>query len=201
MTGVYVTLISGFIGLFGWECSCLAAGTDPLRFGRLANRYASWMQQYFDALADSDVPVVMIHDDIVWTSGGIFRPAWYREYVFPNYKKYFAPLLESGKKVMFCSDGNFDRFIDDIAGGGRARLRLRAPHQPGDDRREVWADSRDHRQRRHAHPAERHTGRNPRRGGALHGMRKGLPGLLHGGRQPHPAQYPGGKRAVLQPGL
>ncbi len=118
MTGVYVTLISGFIGLFGWEQLLLAAGTDPLRFGRLANRYASWIQQYFDALAESTVPVVMIHDDFVWASGGIFRPSWYREYVFPNYKKYIAPLLESGKKVMFCSDGNFDRYIDDIAGTG-----------------------------------------------------------------------------------
>ena len=45
MTGVYVTLISGFIGLFGWDMLLLAAGTDPLRFGSLANRYASWIQQ------------------------------------------------------------------------------------------------------------------------------------------------------------
>jgi len=118
MTGTYVTLISGFIDLFGWEMLLLAAGTDPQRFGELANRYASWMQQYFDALAESDVPVVMVHDDIVWSSGTIFRPSWYREYVFPNYKKYFAPLLDSGKKILFCSDGNFDRYVDDIAQTG-----------------------------------------------------------------------------------
>jgi len=118
MTGVYVTLISGFIGLFGWDMLLLAAGTDPLRFGKLANRYSSWIQQYFDALADSNVPVVMIHDDFVWASGGIFRPAWYREYVFPNYRNYIAPLREAGKKVMFCSDGNFDRYVDDVAAAG-----------------------------------------------------------------------------------
>jgi hypothetical protein len=118
MTGVYVTLVSGFIGLFGWDMLLLAAGTDLERFGELANRYASWIQQYFDALAETDVPVVMVHDDIVWSSGPIFRPAWYRQYVFPNYKKYLAPLLDSGKKVMFCSDGNFNEFIDDIAQTG-----------------------------------------------------------------------------------
>jgi hypothetical protein len=118
MTGIYVTLVSGFIGLFGWEMLLLAAGTDLRRFGNLANRYATWMQQYFDTLAEADVPVVMIHDDIVWASGPIFSPAWYREYVFPNYKKYFAPLLDSGKKIMFTSDGNFDAFVDDIAGTG-----------------------------------------------------------------------------------
>jgi len=118
MTGIYVTLVSGFIGLFGWDMLLLAAGTDLQRFGELANRYASWIQQYFDALAEADVPVVMVHDDIVWSSGPIFQPAWYRQYVFPNYKKYFAPLLEGGKKIMFTSDGNFNEFVDDIAETG-----------------------------------------------------------------------------------
>jgi len=118
MSGVYITLVSGFISLFGWEMLLLAAGTDPKRFGELANRYASWMQQYFNALAETDVPLVMMHDDIVWSSGAIFRPAWYREYVFPNYKKYLAPLLDSGKKVIYCSDGNFTQFVDDIADTG-----------------------------------------------------------------------------------
>jgi hypothetical protein len=118
MTGTYVTLISGFIGIFGWEMLLLAAGTDPERFGALANRYASWMQQYYDALAEADVPLVMMHDDIVWAAGPIFRPDWYREYVFPNYRAYLAPVLESGKKVLFCSDGDFTEFIDDIADAG-----------------------------------------------------------------------------------
>ena len=115
MTGIYVTCISGLIDIFGWEMLLLAAGMDPTSFGEMTNRYASWIRQYFDALAESDVPVVMIHDDIVWTSGAIFRPEWYRKYVFPNYKKYFAPLIESGKKIMFTSDGNYTEFIDDIA--------------------------------------------------------------------------------------
>ena len=118
MTGVYITLVSGFIQLFGWDMLLEAAGTDPVRFGELANRYAGWMQQYYDALAETDVPVVMVHDDIVWASGPVFRPAWYRQYVFPNYRKYFAPLLDSGKKIIFCSDGNFNEFVDDIAACG-----------------------------------------------------------------------------------
>ncbi|MCP4166641.1 MAG: hypothetical protein GY759_12220 [Chloroflexi bacterium] len=118
MTGTYVTLISGFIGLFGWDMLLLAMGVDAERFGAMANRYALWMQQYYDALAETDIPVIMMHDDIVWSSGPFCNPAWYRQYVFPNYKKYLAPLLESGKRVMFCSDGNFNEFIDDIAACG-----------------------------------------------------------------------------------
>jgi hypothetical protein len=118
MSGIYVTLVSGMIGLFGWDLLLTAAGLDPDGFGDLCNRYASWIQQYFNALAEADIPAVMVHDDMVWTSGPIIRPAFYRKYVFPNYKKYIAPLLESGKKVIFTSDGDYSKFIDDVAGCG-----------------------------------------------------------------------------------
>ncbi|HEY5139324.1 MAG TPA: hypothetical protein VIJ25_08420, partial [Methylococcales bacterium] len=103
-TGIYVTCISAFIEIFGWDMFLLAAGTDMKKFGEMTNRYASWVQQYFDTLADTNVPVVMIHDDIVWTSGAFLPPAWYREFVFPNFKKYFAPLREAKKIVLFTSD-------------------------------------------------------------------------------------------------
>jgi len=118
MTGVYVTCISGLIDLLGWNMLLLAIGTDPEKFGKLTNRYALWIQQYFDALAETDVPVVMVHDDIVWASGAFINPKWYREYVFPNYRKYFAPLIAGGKKIMFTSDGDYGEFIDDIAACG-----------------------------------------------------------------------------------
>ncbi len=201
MTGVYVTLISGFIGLFGWDMLLLAAGTDPRRFGALANRYASWIQQYFDALAESNVPVVMIHDDFVWASGPFMRPAWYREFVIPNYRKFVAPLREAGKKVMFCSDGNFDLFVDDIVAAGFRRPRLRAAHPAGADRREVRPDPCHHRQCGYARPPLRPARGHPRRGRTVHEPGPPLPGLFHGRRQPHPAQHAGGKRVVLQRGL
>jgi hypothetical protein len=114
MTGIYVTLISGFIDIFGWDMLLLAAGTDPLAFGGLANQYAEFMLPYFEALADSDAPVVMIHDDMVWSSGPIFSPKWYRQYVFPNYKRFMDPLRQAGKKIIFTSDGNYTEFIDDL---------------------------------------------------------------------------------------
>lgn len=118
MTGIYVTCVSGLIEMFGWDMLLTAAGTDPIRFGEVTGRYAEWMQSYFDALADTDIPIVMIHDDIVWTSGPFLHPEWYRRFVFPHYKKYFAPLRESGKTILFTSDGNYTAFIDDIAACG-----------------------------------------------------------------------------------
>ena len=59
-----------------------------------------------------------VHDDITWTAGAFARPEWYRKYVFPNYKKLFAPLLEAGKKIIFTSDGNYTQFLGDVAGCG-----------------------------------------------------------------------------------
>ncbi len=118
MTGIYVTCMSGLIEIFGWDMLFAAAGLDQAAFGEVTNRYASWIKQYFDALARCKAPVVMIHDDIVWTSGAFMHPDWYRKYIFPNYVKCFAPLLESGKKIIYTSDGSYTQFIDDIAATG-----------------------------------------------------------------------------------
>ncbi len=118
MTGIYITCMSGLIEMFGWEMLLSAAGLDPEGFGELTNRYCSWISQHFAALARCSAPVVMVHDDIVWTSGAFIHPEWYRRYVFPNYKKLFAPLRESGKKIIFTSDGDYTAFVDDIAACG-----------------------------------------------------------------------------------
>ncbi|NQU42419.1 hypothetical protein HQ520_03985, partial [bacterium] len=118
MTGVYVTCVSGLIDIFGWDMLLLAAGVDPKGFGELTDRYCSWVNQYFEALAEADVPAVMIHDDIVWTSGPFIHPDWYRNFVFKNYKKMWAPVIESGKRVTYCSDGDYTMFVDDIAACG-----------------------------------------------------------------------------------
>lgn len=116
--GTYITLVSGLLEIFGWDILLMALGIDANAFGETANRYAKWMQQYYNALAKCDAPVINIHDDIVWTQGAFVHPEWYRKFVFPNYKKYFAPILEAGKKIIFTSDGNYTQFIDDIADCG-----------------------------------------------------------------------------------
>ena len=118
MTGIYVSCMSGLIEILGWEMLLSAAGIDPDGFGALTDRYVNWVKHYFEALADSNVPVVMIHDDIVWTGGPFISPEWYRKYLFTGYKKLFTPLIESGKKIIYTSDGNFTEFIDDVVGCG-----------------------------------------------------------------------------------
>jgi hypothetical protein len=117
-TGIYITCMSGLIDLFGWDMLLTMTGIDPRGMGELTNRYAGWIFQYFDALAACEAPVVMIHDDIVWTSGAFIHPEWYREFIFPNYRRLFKPLIDSGKRILFTSDGDYSEFIDDIASCG-----------------------------------------------------------------------------------
>jgi uroporphyrinogen-III decarboxylase len=118
MTGIYVTCMSGLIEIFGWDILLSAAGINPTGFGEVTDRYVSWIQLYFDALGESEAPVVMVHDDIVWTSGAFLHPDWYRKYIFPNYKKLLLPLIEQGKKIIYTSDGTYTQFVDDIIGVG-----------------------------------------------------------------------------------
>lgn len=118
MTGIYTTLMSGMIAIFGWDMLLLAAGTDPDGFGRVVNRYAAWIGQYYEALAESEAPVIYSHDDMVWTEGAFIHPDWYRRYIFPNLKKLWAPLVDKGKKIIFFCDGNYTEFLDDVAACG-----------------------------------------------------------------------------------
>jgi uroporphyrinogen-III decarboxylase len=59
-----------------------------------------------------------MHDDIVWTSGPVFSPEWYRKHIFPRYREFWKPVREAGKKIIFCADGTWTMFIDDVADAG-----------------------------------------------------------------------------------
>lgn len=117
-SGIYVTCISGMLEMLGWDMLLWAAGEDLERFGDFAIRYSQWISQHFKALAQSDVDMCMIHDDMVWSSGPFIAPEWYDKYVFPYVTKNISLLKEAGKKVLFTCDGGFDAFIDRFANMG-----------------------------------------------------------------------------------
>lgn len=122
MSGTYTTMFSGFIALFGWDMMLMAGGMDPEGFGRVAQRYEEWVSQFFKAYAETDIPVMMVHDDIVWTSGAVFHPDWYRTYIFPAYRRLWQPVLEAGKIIVYTSDGDYTEFFDDIVDCGARAL-------------------------------------------------------------------------------
>ena len=116
--GLYRSVVSFAIAAFGWENLLLAAGLDPERFGRMLTRWADLLMGYVEAWAATDIEVFLTHDDMVWTAGGIFSPAFYRTYVFPNYRRYWDCVRDAGKRVLFCSDGCYSQYVDDLAVAG-----------------------------------------------------------------------------------
>lgn len=116
--GTYNSVVSFAIAAFGWENLLTAAGADPERFGLMLNRWAEYLMQWVEAWCRTDIEIYHTHDDMVWTAGGIFRPEFYREFIFPNYKRYWDRAHEAGKKVLFTSDGNYTEYVDDIAAAG-----------------------------------------------------------------------------------
>ena len=116
--GTYRSVVSFAIAAFGWDNLLMAAGMDPERFGEMLNRWADYLMTFVQAWARTDIEVYHTHDDMVWTAGSIFQPEFYREYVFPNYKRMWDCAKDAGKKILFTSDGSYTEYIDDIAAAG-----------------------------------------------------------------------------------
>ena len=115
--GYYKTVVSGAIAAFGWD-ALLEAAADRDRFAQVLRRIGDYTCHYVRAQAETSIEVFIQHDDMVWTAGPFMDPAVYRGVIFPIYRKLWEPLKRAGKKVLFCSDGTFDMFYDDIAACG-----------------------------------------------------------------------------------
>ncbi len=116
--GYYKTIFSACIATFGWDMFLSSAPLDYERFDRVLEGFFRISMANHEAWSRTSAPVFICHDDMVWSEGAVFHPEWYRKYVFPRYKKLWSVLKEAGKTVLFCSDGDFTEFVDDIANAG-----------------------------------------------------------------------------------
>lgn len=115
--GYYKTIVSGAIEAFGWEMLLLAAA-DRVRMERVLDRFFRFTLHHMRAWAETSAPVIIQHDDFVWASGPFMAPAFYRGAIIPRYAELWKPLRAAGKKVLFCSDGNFVPFAKDVVNAG-----------------------------------------------------------------------------------
>ncbi len=115
--GYYPTVISGAIAAFGWDMLLLAAA-DEARFAKVLDRFGEYTRHYVLAQAETAIEVFIQHDDMVWTEGPFISPTFYQGVIFPIFKRLWDPLKKAGKKILFCSDGTFDMFMEDLAACG-----------------------------------------------------------------------------------
>lgn len=115
--GYYKTIVSGAIQAFGWEMLLLGA-SDPGRMERVFDSFFRLTLHHMQAWAKTSAEALIQHDDFVWTSGAFMHPDIYRSVIIPRYAELWKPLRAVGKKVLFCSDGNFMQFAEDIVAAG-----------------------------------------------------------------------------------
>jgi len=115
--GYYRTIVSGAIASFGWDMLLMAA-SDTGKLERVLDSFFRRTLFHMQAWARTSVEVVIQHDDFVWTSGAFMNPDIYRDVIIPRYAELWKPIHEAGKKVLFCSDGDFTEFAADVAEAG-----------------------------------------------------------------------------------
>lgn len=115
--GYYKTIVSGAIQAFGWEMLLLAAA-DRKKMEPVFDSFFRRTLHHMRAWAQTSVEVIIQHDDFVWTQGAFMHPEIYRQVIIPRYAELWKPLKAAGKKVLFCSDGNFTQFAADVLAAG-----------------------------------------------------------------------------------
>jgi hypothetical protein len=115
--GYYKTIVSGAIQAFGWEMLLLAAA-EPAKMVKVFDSFFRRTLFHMEAWAKTSVEVVIQHDDFVWSAGPFMHPDIYRRDIIPRYAELWKPLHAAGKKVLFCSDGDYTVFVEDLAGAG-----------------------------------------------------------------------------------
>ena len=115
--GYYKTVVSGAIEAFGWDL-LLEAAADRCRFERVLDSIFRLSLHHFSAWANTSAEVFICHDDMVWSEGPFMDRTFYRSVIFPRYGELWRVLKRAGKKVLFCSDGRWTEFVEDIAEAG-----------------------------------------------------------------------------------
>lgn len=119
--GTYKTIMSGAIASFGWDMLLLAA-SDQQKMSTVLDSFFRRAHFLYRCIAQTSTEVVLTHDDFVWTSGPFLHPEVYREVIIPRYKALWDEVHKTGKTVVFCSDGDFTEFAEDVVDAGADAL-------------------------------------------------------------------------------
>jgi uroporphyrinogen decarboxylase len=115
--GYYKTIVSGAIDAFGWDM-LLQAAADQTQFEDVLDSIFRLALHHYEAWARTSVKAFICHDDMVWSQGPFVHPDFYRSVIFPRYAELWTVLRKAGIKVLYCSDGDWSMFLDDIVEAG-----------------------------------------------------------------------------------
>lgn len=118
--GFYNTIFMWPLLTFGWEMF-LTTCLDE-RFAPVMDEFAELSRRVFRTFQKLPMHFCWCHDDINTTRGPVCSREWMNKYVFPRYEEYWSMMRESGKTVLFTTDGKPDAYVDDLYSVGMRGL-------------------------------------------------------------------------------
>ncbi len=111
----YGTLMTRCQIVFGWEPLLEASALEPEALKPIIDRIGKSTLQVLDGWSRLDkVSLIIVHDDIASTQGLIWSPHFLKKYILGWYKKFFDRIHENGKMVLYITDGNYLKIIDEL---------------------------------------------------------------------------------------
>ncbi|MCK5759101.1 MAG: hypothetical protein KAH14_08405 [Clostridiales bacterium] len=111
----YGTLLTRCQIEFGWEPLLEASALEPEALKLIIDRVAKSTLRVLEGWSRlNEVNLIIVHDDIASTQGLIWSPQFLKKYIFSWYKKFFDIIHKNGKKVLYITDGNYLKIIDDL---------------------------------------------------------------------------------------
>ena len=90
-----------------------ASITHPDEISANLERYEAASRRYIDAWCRLPIEVMLCHDDIANSNSLTLSPDFFRENIFPRYKRLFAPIKEKNIPLLCMTDGNFIEVAQD----------------------------------------------------------------------------------------
>ncbi len=107
-------LFTGVCHLMGFETFALAVYEQPDLVEALFDKVGSLVYTHCDNLSSIDaVGVLRFNDDLCYKKGPLVSPEVYRKYLFPWMRKIINLCHIRGKPILFHTDGNNAKLLDD----------------------------------------------------------------------------------------
>ena len=101
-----------------WQVFMELLATDADACLPLLDRCMEFSIDVFTALAASEAPMIIAHEDLCSARGPIFNPDFLRREVFPRFARIYEPVKRAGKKVLAISDGLVEAIAPDLLAAG-----------------------------------------------------------------------------------
>ncbi len=112
-------IIATVIRLMGFQNFCEKLIEEPDLVARVFDKVGQFQLRVFETVVAMDVVGATVqHDDVAYAGGPMVSPALLRKYLWPWYGEMCRISRDKGKPIVYHSDGNATRLLDDIVATG-----------------------------------------------------------------------------------